>query len=215
MSTAPVLRLIAVDDHEIVLMGLNAVISQYSSLKIVGCASSGDEAANLASRLHPDVAIMDIKMPLCNGLEATGRLAKASPKTKVLVFSRWPSPSLVVAALQAGALGCVSKSSSPSVLIEAIPVVASGKRFIDPRLRDSALRTLLDDRTIGAPKALGKREREVLVLVAWGYPNSEIAQDLGISKKTVESYRAKACDKLNLIGRPAIVKFAVMSGWMD
>lgn len=215
MSPAPTIRLIIADDHEVVLAGLKVMISRHRNLDCVGNAANGYAAVDLASRLRPDVAIMDLAMPLCDGLEATRRLGKHVPETKVLAFSMRPAASIVLAALQAGALGFVSKSSPHNVLIEAIPVVAIGKRFIDPRLTDPMLRTLLNDQPIGASSTLTPREREVLLRVAWGFTNNDIGGDLGLSTKTVESYRARACEKLSLPDRPAIVKFALMSGWMD
>lgn len=215
MLTAPTIRLIIVDDHEIVLAGLKVLLSRHRGLECVGSAANGYEAVDLASRLRPDVAIMDLKMPSCDGLEATRRLRKHVPETKVLAFSMRPAASVVVAALRAGVLGYVSKSSENTVLIEAIQVAAKGKRFIDPHLTEAMLRTILDDQIIGAPSTLTRREHEVLLRVAWGFTNNDIAGELGLSTKTVESYRARACEKLELPDRPAIVKFALMSGWMD
>jgi two-component system, NarL family, response regulator NreC len=215
MSTAPTIRLIIADDHEVVLTGLEVLISRHRSLECVGSATNGYEAVDLATRLRPDVVLMDLTMPTCDGLEATRRLGKHVPDTRVLAFSMRPAASMVLAALRAGALGYVSKSSHHNVLIGAIPVVAKGKRFIDPHLTDPMLRTLLDDQLIGAPSTLSKREREVLLRVAWGFTNNDIGGDLGLSTKTVESYRTRACEKLALADRPAIVKFAHMSGWLD
>jgi DNA-binding NarL/FixJ family response regulator len=142
-------------------------------------------------------------------------LGKHVPEARVLAYSMRPAVSMVLAALRAGAFGYVSKSSQPDVLIGAIPVVAKGKRFIDPQLTHPVLRALLDDQLIGAPSTLSRREREVLLRVAWGFTNNDIGGDLGLSTKTVESYRTRACEKLALADRPAIVKFAHMSGWMD
>ena len=158
---------------------------------------------------------MDIIMPSCDGLEATIRLRRQVPDTRVLAFSFRVAASMVLAALRAGALGYVSKSSPLAVLIGAVPVVALGKRFIDPALTDPMLRNLLNDQPIGPPSALTGREREVLLRVARGFTNNDIGGDLGLSTKTVESYRARACEKLALPDRPAIVKFALISGWMN
>ncbi len=215
MSTAPSIRLVIVDDHGIVLAGLKVLISRHRGMDCIGTAANGDEAVELASRLCPDVVIMDIKMPGCDGLEATRRLKRHVPETKVLVFSMRPAVSVVVAALRAGALGYVSKSSENGVLIEAIQVVVKGERFLDPHLTDSMLRAILDDPPLGEPSTLTRREHEVLLGVALGFTNHVIGEDLALSTKTVESYWARACEKLDLPDRPAIVKFALMSGWMD
>ncbi|MBZ5667161.1 MAG: response regulator transcription factor [Acidobacteriia bacterium] len=209
------IRVMVADDHEVVLAGLKTMISRHRNLDYVGGATNGAEAVNLAIRLRPDVAIVDITMPSCDGLEVTRRLGKESPETNVLVFSMREHASMVLAALQAGALGYASKRSSHEVIIGAISVVAAGKRFIDPRLSDSTLRMLLDDHPIGERSTLTRREREVLLQVAWGFTNSDIGIELGISTKTVESYRARACEKLALSDRPAIVQFVLKSGWLD
>jgi two-component system, NarL family, response regulator NreC len=215
MFTAPRIRLIIADDHEMIVSGLKSMISRHRNLECVGSATNGHEAVDLASRQHPDVAILDITMPFCDGLEATGRLRKEVPDTKVLIFSGYSGPSAIVAALRAGALGYVCKASPHSVLIGAISVVALGKRFIDPALSDPVLRSLLSDEPIGTPSTLTPREREVLLRVAWGFTNNETGTELGLSTKTVEGYRARACEKLALLDRPAIVKYALMAGWMD
>jgi two-component system response regulator NreC len=154
-------------------------------------------------------------MPLCDGLEATSRLRKEVPGTKVLMFSGDSGSTTIVAALRVGALGFVCKTSPHSVLVEAISAVASGKRFIDPALADSALQVLLADEPIATPSTLTAREHDVLFRVAWGYGNREIAAELGVSIKSVEGYRARGCEKLSLADRPAIVKYGQMVGWMN
>ena len=215
MPVVPKIRLIIADDHEIILVGLKVLISRRRDLECVGSAANGQEAVDLASRLRPDVLIMGLNMPLCDGLEATCRLQKVAPETKVLIFSRQPPALGIVAALRAGALGYVSKSSDSRVLIEAIHTVAKSKRFVDPHLTDPMIRGLLDEQVMGPPSTLTPREREVLLGVAWGFTNHDIGEKLNLSTKTVESYRARACEKLALPDRPAIVKFALLSGWME
>jgi DNA-binding NarL/FixJ family response regulator len=215
MLTAPRIHLIIADDHDVIVAGVKGMISRHRNLECVGSAANGNEVVDHASRLRPDVVIMDITMPSCDGFGATSRLRKEVPDTRVLVFSGHFSPSAVLAALRAGALGFVCKSSHYSVLIEAIPVVALGKRFIDPALSDPVLRSLLNDEPIGTPSTLTPREHEVLLRVAWGFTNNDIGTELGLSTKTAEGYRARACEKLSLADRPAIVKYALMAGWMD
>lgn len=203
MLTAPKIRLpkirvLIADDHEVVRLGLKVLISRHPNLESVGSAANGLEAVDLASRLRPDVVVMDITMPACDGLEATSRLRKQVPDTKVLAFSFRLAASMVLAVLRAGALGYVSKSSPHNVLTGAIPVVALGKRFIDPTLTEPMLRNLLNDEPIGQPSTLTPREREVLLRVAWGFTNNDIGTELGLSTKTAEGYRTPvaACHRL-------------------
>jgi len=209
MITAHRIRLVIVDPQDVVLAGLKLLISRHRHLDCVGCGVSGSDVLDLASRLRADVIVMDIPMLSNDGLDAMRRLAKLTPETRVLSFSMRPAASMVLAALRAGASGYVSKASSCKVLIEAISVVAKGKRFIDPMLQ-----SFFDEPKIGAQPPLTKREREVLLAVAYGFTNSFIGADLGLSTKTIEGYRSRACEKLALVDRPAIVKFALMSGWM-
>jgi two-component system, NarL family, response regulator NreC len=215
LSTVPAIRLVVADAHEVVICGLTSLLADHCKFHCIGIAANGEEALDLVIQKQPDVLIIEVAMPLCDGLAVTRRLRKLSPTTNVLILTMRTGSSVTLAALRAGALGFVSKSSPTSVLIDAIPVVASGRRFIDPSLRDEVFRLCLDETTIGAKEALSKREREVLLGVAWGFTNTLIGLDLGVSTKTVESYRARACEKLELSDRPAIVKFALMSGWMD
>jgi two-component system, NarL family, response regulator NreC len=215
LSTEPRIRLIVADAHEVVICGLRSLLAEHHEFDCIGSAANGREAIDLAIQLHPDVLIMSIAMPLCDGLEATRRLRKLSLATNVLIFTMRTGSSVTLAFLRAGARGFVSKSSPNSVLIDAIPIVAAGRRFIDPNLKDEVLRLCLDETTIAARETLTKREREVLLEVAWGFTNISIGAHLGVSTKTVEGYRARACDKLELIDRPAIVKFALLSGWME
>ena len=215
MLTVPKIRLIVVDDHEALRFGLKVLIKRHANLEVVGSASNGLEAVELAYRLRPDVAIMDVTMPLCGGLVATSRLRKELPDTRVLAFSCRRTADAVLAALRAGALGYVCKGSPYSVLFDGISVVALGKRFIDPALTDATLRNLVQNEPMEPPSSLTPREDLVLHRVAWGFANKEIAAELGLSTKTVEGYRARACVKLTLIDRPAIVKYAQIAGWLD
>jgi DNA-binding NarL/FixJ family response regulator len=207
--------LIIVDDHEVFRFGLQTLVSRHRNLRWVGSATNGKEALELASRLRPQIAIMDMKMPVCDGLEATRQLAKYVPETKVLAFSVRPDPSSVVAALRAGAFGYVCKSSDHHVLFEAILVVAQGRRFIDPALADSVVTNFLNDHAGETDTLLSAREQQVLVRLAGGATSGDIAAELDLSPKTVDSYKTRACDKLGLKGRREIVRFAIMSGWLD
>jgi two-component system response regulator NreC len=214
MFNGPRTRILVADDHEVIRFGLKILLPRHG-FEFMGTAANGHEAIDLVRRLRPDVVIMDICMPSCGGLEATGRLRKEAPDSRILAFSFRPGASVVLSVLKAGALGYVCKSSSHSVLVDAISVVAKGKRFLDPSLADATLGKLLEDEPIASSSLLTPREREVLIRVAWGFTNGDIGAELCLSKKTVEGYRARASEKLDLHDRPAIVKYAVMAGWMD
>jgi DNA-binding NarL/FixJ family response regulator len=215
MPIASRTRLMIVDDHEIALVGLKVLISRHRNLECVGNAENSHQAFDLANRLRPDVIVMEVRMASWDGLEAIGRFINELPGTRVLVFSKEDAPSMVIAALRSGAVGYVSKSSRSMILMEAINAVAKGKRFIDPHLMDPFLRVFLDDQAPVIAASLSAREREILILIAWGFTNSVIGENLDLSTKTVECYRMRACEKLSLRDRPTIVKFAYMSGWMD
>lgn len=209
------IRLVVADAHEIVRVGLKHLISRHQNLDCVGTAANADEFASLASHLKPDIAIVDLVLPLRDSGGSKTHLYIHAPQTKTLIFSAHSAVSTVVAALQTGALGYVSKHSHLSILIRGIIAVSEGRRFIDPQLEDPVLRTLLDEPSIVPSSSLTNRERQVLLHVAWGFTNRNIGANLGLSTKTVESYRARACEKLGLADRPAIVKFAILSGWLE
>jgi two-component system response regulator NreC len=215
MSSEKPLRLIVVDDHEAIITGIRVAVARCKGLQCIGSAADGFEALEIGAKLHPDVVIMDITMPRCDGLEATARFRKQLPDSQIMAYSFHPQILAVLAILRAGALGFVCKSSPLRTLIEAIPIVAQGKRFIDPQLSDPLLRSLLNDEPFTPPSVLTNREHEVLLRVAWGFTCPQIGAELSLSSKTVEAYRARACDKLELSGRPAIIRYALMAGWLD
>ena len=191
------------------------MLSPNPQFECVGFATNGNEAFDLASRMRPHIVIMDMTMPVCSGLDATRRLAAHVPETKVLAFSMRPDAASVVAALRAGASGYVSKTSPTSVLVEAIRALAEGKRFIDPSLTDKVVKTFLDEHVVEPAAILSKREHEVLLRVAEGFTSVDIAAEFNLSAKTVDCYKTRACQKMSLQDRPAIVRFALMSGWLN
>lgn len=206
---------IVVDDHPSMRLGLQAIISSHSSLKCVGTAADGNEAVDLARQLQPDVVVMDMQMPHCDGLEATMQLTSDVPNAKVVAYTMRSSPSCVTAAIRAGARAYVSKESPSEVLIDAIVSVRQGKRFMDPRLSASVFEELRNDSPIELATALSTREKQVLRSFAEGYTISTIANKHRLSEKTVESYKVRACDKLGLKSRSEIVRFACMAGWFE
>lgn len=214
----PQIRLALADDHETVREGLKAIFSAQEDFEIVGEASDGQAAVTLAQALRPTIVIMDVSMPVLNGLKATETIIASCPGVKVLVLSRHGNEGFVKQLLHAGASGYVLKQSTAAELVSAVRTVASGRRYLDPMVSRSMGGEPSRQRvatTPPAPNPLSPREEEILRLVAWGNSNKEIAAQLELSIKTVETHRANASQKLSLRHRIDIVRFALLRGWLD
>jgi DNA-binding NarL/FixJ family response regulator len=190
------------DAHAILLDGLRALL-EAEGLKVVGRAMNGEEAVRLA-RLHPDLAIIDISMPVVNGIEATRRIRETSPSTRVLILSAHALAHHVDQALRAGAEGYVLKGSSGPELLKAVRAITEGKRYLSASLARSTGRDALATLTV--------REREVLQLIADGKSNAAAGSLLGLSPRSVETYRARVMQKLGIEDLPTLVKFAIRHG---
>jgi DNA-binding NarL/FixJ family response regulator len=198
--------------------GLKMLIQAQPDMECVGEADDGSMAVGLASKLQPDVVVMDITMPELNGLLATEKLKQEFPNIKVLTLTRHKDESHLQQILRAGASGYVLKQSAASALIQAIRAVAAGHTWLDPAVTESVVSVFIGkqpaaDAPINA--GLSERESETLRLIAWGYSNKEVAAQLKISVKTVESHKAKAMQKLGLNSRIDIVRFALLQGWLQ
>ncbi|GAB4215954.1 MAG: response regulator transcription factor [Roseiflexaceae bacterium] len=211
-------RLLLADDHGIILDGLKVLLMAQPDLLVVGVAHDGRSAIEQAQALLPDVVIMDISMPDLNGIKATARLTQVAPGIRVLVLSVHEESSYVRMLFDAGAAGYVLKRSVADVLLQAVRAVAAGERYLDPLLAgkvvDGLLRTPPDRRAPGQAE-LSERETEVLRLVARGYVSREIAAQLGVNSKTVDTYKTRAMEKLGLESRAAIVRYAIQQGWLQ
>ena len=212
------LRVMLADDHETVRDGLRLIVEAQDDMEVVGSAGDGLAAVEEAQRLLPDVLVMDVSMPKLNGLKATERLREVCPEVKVLTLSRHADDGYVRELLGAGASGYVLKQSASAELIHAIRAVASGGKYLDPKLAAK----VVDDyagRGSGlrgeARGSLSDRESEVLRLIALGHSNKEIAARLSLSVKTVEVHKANAMRKLNLTGRIDLVRYAMFQGWLE
>ncbi len=217
----PRCRILIADDHEIVRRGLKAIIAGQPDWEVVGEALTGREAVELARRLKPDLAIMDIGMPELNGLEATRQILKETPSTEVLILSMQESEQLIRELLDTGARGYVLKSDASRDLVAAVEALRQHKSYFTNKVSDMVLTGFLR-RGSGpaepedAPRLrLTPREREIVQLLAEGKANKEVAQRLNISVKTAETHRARIMAKLNLRSIGELVRYAVRNGIVE
>ena len=209
------LRIVLADDHAIVRAGLKAVISGHPDMEVVGEAAGGMAAIERTSELHPDVVVMDVSMPDVNGVEATREIRRRWPDVRVLALTVHEDRSYLRDLTEAGASGYVLKRSAAEDLVHALKVVARGDTYLDPAVTAVMLgRLSRGHRTADSSADLSEREAEVLLLIAQGLSNKEIAARLRISVKTVETYKARSMEKLGLSGRADIVRFALQKGWL-
>lgn len=213
------IRVLLVDDHMVVRVGLRALLEGEDDIEVIGEASNGVEALELTPKLQPDVVVMDISMPEMDGLEATRRIRSECPNVSVLILTVHAQEHYLFPVLKAGAAGYVLKSTVDEELIDAIRTVATGDAFLYP----SATRMLLEDYmgqmqngpSMDLYESLSEREREVLKLLALGHTAREVAESLNLSPKTVETYRSRIMEKLNLNTRPELVKYALARGLLS
>lgn len=211
----PKIRLLLVDDHEIVRAGIKMLFLAEKDMEIVGEAGSGDEAVQAVEELKPDVVIMDVAMRGMSGIEATRRIKSASPDTVVLALTMYEDEQYFFEMLNAGASGYIPKRAAPDDLVSAIRVVNQGNVFLHSTLAKFLMKELMERSTsTAAPvvEELTPREREVLTYIAEGYTNREIAEALVISVKTVDRHRENIMQKLNLHSRVELVKYAIEKG---
>ena len=211
------LRVFLADDHAVIREGLKSLVNAQPDMEIVGEAENGRLAWQLAKALEPDVAVMDVSMPELNGVKATEILTQECPKIKVLALTVHEDQGYLRQILKAGAAGYVLKKAMAEELIHAIRTVAAGNTYIDPVLANSVVRGYLRDESVKnrlLRTDLSARETEVLRLIAWGYSNKEISAQLNIGTKTVETYKARLMDKLELRSRVEIVQYALHQGWL-
>jgi two-component system, NarL family, response regulator NreC len=213
------LRILLADDHETVREGLKVILNAQPDMAVIGEAVDGGGAMSQAAALLPDVVVIDVSMPRVNGLKATEAITRSCPQVKVLALTRHADDGYLEQLLRAGVSGYVLKQSRSGELLHAIRAVASGGKYLDPAVADrviSPLRRSPPPQPSGdAGSVLSPREEEVLRLVAWGYSNKEIAEQLSLGVKTVETHKANAMHKLKLHSRIDVVRFAVLQGWLQ
>ena len=213
------IRVLLVDDHVVVRAGLRAVLSMAKDIEVVSDAASGGEAVALATRIKPDVVVMDISMGEPNGLAVTPEVLAASPSSRVLILTMHGEEEYLTAALRAGASGYLVKSAATRELVDAVRSVARGDVYVQPAAARVLARRLRDSESGAEDRSrldkLSDRERDVLRLVAEGYSAPDIAARLGISAKTVDTYRHRIGEKLGVNGRPEYVRFALRTGLLS
>ena len=207
------LRVLLADDHNVVRAGLRALTDAQPDMEVVGEAADGEAACRLAAELGPDVAVLDVSMPLLGGASATERIVRGRPETRVVALTVHEDRGYLQQLLQAGASGYVLKRAAADDLIHAIRTVARGGTFLDPSLAGKVLGGLAGRPAQGGE--LSDREEEVLRLIARGHTNREIAARLDVSVKTVETHKSRAMEKLGLDSRAAIVAYAIRRGWLS
>jgi len=208
-------RVAIVDDHAVVLAGLKALIEGAEGFDLVGEAKSGAEAFTLIRETRPDVAVIDISLPDYSGLELAERLAQTAPEVKLLALTVHEDRAYVQPMLRAGARGYLLKRSAAEDLVRAIRAVLAGGVYIDPLIAENALPANEAAGPGGGSEDLSPREFDVLRLTAQGYSNKEIAARLDVGVKTVETYKARGCEKLGLRTRADIVRHGAVRGWLD
>ena len=211
------IRILIVDDHVVLRQALRLLLEVHPEIEVVGDAGNGREATELAEKLLPDVILMDMVMPGLNGLEATRQIRRRLPRTKVLILTGYMEDEQIVAALRAGASGYVVKKSDATELVLGIQAVHRGNTYFSASISDSGtageylLQARSDEGRAGYD-LLTSREREVLQLIAEGYSNQRIAQELFISVKTVEAHKAHIMSKLHARTRTDLIRYALRRG---
>ena len=212
-----IVRVVLADDHPIVREGLKRLLDAQPDMRVVGEASDGEAAWHAAKTLQPDILVMDLSMPLLGGAEATARVRRDCPSVKVLALTVHEERVYLTQLLRAGASGYVLKRTASSELVHAVRAVAAGATYIDPSIAGALVEGFLDAEAAAARTSeppLSEREREVLLRIAQGFSNKEIAAELALSVKTVETYKARVAEKLQLKSRVDIVRYAAQQGWL-
>ena len=203
-------RIILADDHLIVRQGLKSILEK-ELYTVVGEAGDGREAVRLAQELSPDIAVLDLSMPLLNGLDAAREIVKVSPQTKVILLTMHTEDPYVMDALRAGIRGYVLKTQAAQDLVQAIYEVSRGSMYLSPGISRAVVEAYLAKSEL-PPDPLTPREREVLQLIAEGKSTKEVAGVLGVSVKTAESHRTRLMEKLDIHETATLVRYAIRRG---
>jgi two-component system response regulator NreC len=210
------IRVLLADDHRMLREGIRALLERQDDITVVGEASDGREAVRLAASLCPDLVVMDVSMPLLNGIEATRQIKRDCPDVRILILTVHEQKDYVAQLLVAGADGYIIKRAAGDDLIAAIRTVCQGQTFLHPSITkvmvEDYVKRLQEGEGLDAYHILTEREREVLQLIAEGYTNREMADLLHISIKTVQNHRSRIMSKLDLHDRGELIKYAIQQG---
>jgi two-component system response regulator NreC len=207
------MRIVLADDHALVRQGVRALLER-AGFDIAGEACDGQEALTLVAAVQPDIAVIDIGMPLLNGLEAAREIRRASQKTRTILLTRHDEVQYVTQALRAGVKGYVLKSQAATDLVQAIQQVGSGKIYLSPNISRAVVEAYLNKSDL-PPDPLTPRERQVLQMVGEGNSTKDVARILGISTKTAESHRARLMRKLDIHETASLVRYAIRQGLLE
>jgi two-component system response regulator NreC len=209
------ITIVLADDHEVVRLGLRALLEKEPDFRIVGEAADGLQTVNFVKQLNPNVLVLDLMMPGINGIEVTWQVKKHSPLTHVIILSMYSNEAYVVETLRKGAEGYVLKDSTGSDLVKAVREVVAGRRYLSPPFSERAIDIYIQTTKTTALdlyETLTPREREVLHMAAQGYTNVEIADRLSISPRTVEVHRSNMMNKLGLHNQAGLIRYAMQRG---
>jgi DNA-binding NarL/FixJ family response regulator len=210
------IRVVLADDHAVVREGLKALIHSQEGMSVVGEAATCNEALALVAEHRPEVAVLDVSIPEIGGIELAAKLRALHPNLKILALTVHESPIYVRKMLEAGASGYVLKRAATSELVQAIRTVAGGGTYLDSTVAGSLVNGLghsMEEKNAQHPE-LSEREAEVMMFIARGFSNKQIAARLQLSVKTIETYKARSMEKLGIRSRIDIVRFAVKQGWL-
>jgi DNA-binding NarL/FixJ family response regulator len=212
------LRILLADDHELTRSGVRYLLEKRPDWTVCGEASNGRMAVEMAEKLRPDVAVLDMSMPELNGLEATRQILKNQPQTKILLYTMHETEKIIVDVLDAGAHGVVLKSDAGDNMVAAIESLAKGRKFFTSRVAETVVDAYRSKRKVSSPgdaaipARLTTREREVVQLLAEGKANKEVADRLGISPRTAEGHRSEIMRKLKIGSLAELIRYAIRNG---
>ncbi|NNF17819.1 MAG: response regulator transcription factor [Gammaproteobacteria bacterium] len=211
------ISVLLVEDHALVRAGMKSLLAEADGIQVCGEASDGRQAVEFVGQQTVDVVVMDITMPGLNGLEATARIKKVSPESRILILSMYANEEYVIRALRLGATGYLVKEAAAPELVSAIRMVAAGDRYLSSSLDTTRILDLMGSatRSASAHERLTPRQREILQLVVEGHKTREIAQMLEVSIKTVETHRAQLMDRLGIRDVAGLVKYAIRVGMVS